>query len=245
MKKVSLNSLFVFLLLFITSTSSAIAKFFVTDFKIPLIIAGAALLVSGIVTFIFKRSIVINILCFLVNSVSFGLAIRGFYLFFGADVGFIPSLIISALVTVCFFVLGMTIKLFYTTKKALVYIITAAIYILAVAAIAYFAFKTSNIQLYTLGLYLLSVLGFVFAVGLNADDADTFFRGIALSTCSVFVAVIGIVILIVAISGGDADCDCDCCEVDCFDLWFEESGDGRNGKKWRKKNDYDDPNFGY
>lgn len=246
MKKVSLTSLFVLALLSISSIAATASKFFLTDYKISLIIAGAALAVSGIVTLIIKRSALINVLSFVVNSTALGLAVRGFYLFMGADVGIIDMLILSVIATIFFSVLGIAVRIFYSTKRTLILIIASIIYTLAIAAVIYAAFKMTSLPLYTLGFYLASVFGFIFSVGINTDDAETFLRTIALSTYSIFMVVLGIVTLIIALSGGDADCDCDCCGNDeCLDLWFEES-DQKSSKGWRKRrnNDYDDPYFG-
>ena len=241
MKKVSLASLFVYLVLFLSSATTAVSKLFLADYKIPLIIAGAALAVSGIVTLLIKRSTFINIVCFIINSISLGLAVRGFYLFMGREIGFVTMLIISAMVTVCFFVLGLSIRIFHNTRKSIVYIIASIIYVLAIVGVGYIAYKTADIQLYTIAFYLTSVFGFIFTVGVNSDEMDTFFRSVVLSTCSIFAVVIGIVILIIALSSGDADCDCDCCgDEECLELWL---GNSESGHKRRRKDDYDEPDF--
>ena len=245
MKNVTLTSLATLVLLLCTSAVATVAKIFLFDFNIAFIIAAAILAVSGLLIMIIKRSTVMNVICFFVSAVAFGIAMRGWFLFCGVDVGIIALLAISLIAAVLFFVFGVITRVSLSTRKMFIYTVAIILYVLAGIAALYIAIKTGNVLLSTLVFYLLATSGFVFAVSVDTDDRERLIRCLTLSTYSVLIAVIAIILIAVALSGGDSpDCDCDCCEDDCTDLWFEDSGEKR-GRGWRKKDDYDEPDFGY
>lgn len=245
MKNVTLTSLATLVLLLCTSAVATVTKLFLFDFNIAFIIAVAILVVSGLLVMIIKRSTVMNVICFFVSAVAFGIAMRGWFIFCGAEVGIIALLAISLISAVLFFVFGVITRISLSTRKMFIYIVAIILYVLAGIAALYIAIKTGNVLLSTLVFYLLATSGFVFAVSVNTDDTERLIRCLTLSTYSVLIAVIAIILIAVALSSGDSpDCDCDCCGDDCTDLWFEDSGEKR-GRGWRKKNDYDEPDFGY
>ena len=245
MKNVTLTSLATLVLLFCTSAVATVTKLFLFDFNIAFIIAVAILVVSGLLVMIIKRSTAINVICFFVSAVAFGIAMRGWFIFCGAEVGIIALLAISLISAVLFFVFGVITRISLSTRKMFIYIVAIILYVLAGIAALYIAIKTGNVLLSTLVFYLLATSGFVFAVSVNTDDTERLIRCLTLSTYSVLIAVIAIILIAVALSSGDSpDCDCDCCGDDCTDLWFEDSGEKR-GRGWRKKDDYDEPDFGY
>ena len=245
MKNVTLTSLATLVLLLCTSAVATLAKLFLFDFNIAFIIAAAILAVSGLLIMIIKRSTAINVICFFVSAVAFGIAMRGWFMFCGVDVGIAVLAIISLISAVLFFVFGVITRISLHTRKMFIYGLAIIIYILAGAITLFMANKSGNVYLSTLVFYLLSIAGFVFAVSVDTDDTERLIRCLALSTYSVLIAVIAIILIAVALSSGDSpDCDCDCCGDDCTDLWFEDSGDKRS-KGWRKKKDYDEPDFGY
>ncbi len=236
MKKVSLISLIAFVFLAVTSVVSIVAKPFFTDCIIAIAVALGMLLVSGILAFIAKKRKVINIICFFINCVAFGIALRGWYIYLGMECGIAEMLLICLGVALFFFIFGSITRIpFVRNSKALV-IVVFVLHLIFDGFAIYLALLTmSNIYLSTIAYFLIASWGFLFPLALESDDVDSMIRNLTLSTYSVFVAVVIMALIILTFTTGEAlDCDCEGDECDCCDGASERRAERRRKREIRK-----------
>ena len=217
MKKVCLSSLSALVLLLITSAVCFITKPFFSRYDIAIVVALAIITVSAIISFLIRKSNFINILCFLVSGVAFGIAMRAWYIFIGVDCDIVKMAILSLGVSVFFFVFASILRIRAIREHKIFYIIIIVLYVLLDGIPVYFALALSgNVLSSTIAFFLIATWGFIIPLALESDDASSFIRNLALATYSVLGAIIIIMIVAVALVSGEDISDDGGVEC-CFD----------------------------
>ncbi len=217
MKKVCLSSISALVFLLLTSVVCFITKPFFSRYDITIVIALVIATVSAFIAFLIRKSSFINILCFLVSSVAFGIAMRAWYIFLGVECDLARMAIFSVVVSVFFFIFGSILRIRAIREHKVVYIIFIALYVLLDGIPVYFALALSgNVLFSTIAFFLIATWGFIIPLALESDDAASFIRNLALATYSVVGAIIIILIVIVALVSGEDISDDGGIEC-CFD----------------------------
>lgn len=242
MKKATLSSIAALVFLLLTSAVCVITKPFFSSFDVTILIALGIITASAIVAFLVRKSNVMNIICFLVSSVAFGIAMRAWYIFLGIECDLATMAVLSLGVALFFFIFGSITSIRAIREHKVVFIISIIIYILLDAFPVYFALALSgNVHLSTIAFFLIATWGFILPLVLESDDATAFIRNLALATYSVMVAIIVIIIVAIALASGedisdDGDIDC-CCDSDsegCCDTIGERIRDARDDRRSRR-----------
>jgi hypothetical protein len=242
MKKATLSSIATLVFLLLTSAVCFITKPFFSSFDVTILIALGIITVSAIVAFLIRKSNVMNVICFLVSSVAFGIAMRAWYIFLGVECDLVRMAILSLGVALLFFIFGSIISIRAIREHKVVYIILIVLYVLFDAFPVYLAIALSgNVYLSTIAFFLIATWGFILPLAVESDDATSFIRNLALATYSVMVAIIVIIIVAIALAGGgdvsdDGDVDC-CCDSDsegCCDTIGERIRDARDDRRSRR-----------
>lgn len=248
MKKASLSSLAALVFLLITSTVCFVTKPLFTTFDITILIALGIITASALVAFLVRRSVLINVICFLISGVAFGIAMRAWYIFLGVECDLLSMAIMSVGVAVFFFIFGLIMRIRAIREHKVILIILIALYVLLDMIPVYFAIALAgNVQLSTIGYFLIATWGFIIPLILESDDVSSFVRNLALATYSVMVVIVVIIIVAVAlISGedisddGDVDCLCESDSEGCCDTLGErikESFEERRFRRHRRRSE--------
>ena len=194
MKKLIKISILSFLFLFLTSCFEHVLRnvSFAKTWS-PLLIGFIILALSGGVALFIKKSLFIDVLCFLSNSVALGFCMRTWYLFREFDNSL---LVMSCMSLLCvlylwiFYLLSYIpiIRRHFKLYFWLYLIISLIIYIILILFT-----KTTYIS--TLGYFSIIEISFIFAICMNSDDNKDLFRKMVISTYSVLI--VGIIIALI------------------------------------------------
>ena len=239
MKKITLVSLASFIFLLICSAVAVLLEGVLTDAFVALMIGVAILVVSGVLAFVIKESVKINILCIALSSIAMGVLIRAWYINRGFDNSFAVMTVISLGAVLYLWVFFALSKIPFIHKSKAAYTCLCILYtILSVVFYFLVMLNTETTFVSTCGYYMIIELAFIFAMSLEVNNKKELLRNLTLSTYSVFiVAIIAGVVILAALAGGDCDCDCGadgCCEPDCCDCTDCCSSE-RNQKKRKDK----------
>ena len=215
MKKVCLSSFATLVFLLITSVVCFITKPFFSTYDKTILVALGMITVSATIAFLIRKSNFINIVCYIVSGVAFGIAMRAWYIFIGVDCDIINMAIMSLGVSALFFIFGSFLRIKTIREHKVVYIILIALYILFDIIPIYFALALyGNVFSSTIAFFLIATWGFIIPLALESDDAASFIRNLALATYSVMGAIIIIMIVAAALVSGEGfsdDGDVECC----------------------------------
>ena len=241
MKKISIVSLASLVFLLICSGVEKILSYILFDQVAALVIGVIILIVSGVFALAVKESRVMNIICFVISSVSMGFLLRAWYVNRGFDNTFLTMALVSLCAVLylwCFFALS---KIPFIHRSRAAYIVLCVGYAV-VSLVLYLVvmLNTKTTYVSTFGYYMAMELAFIFAMSLEVNTSDELIRNLTLSSYSVLVvAVIAAVVVLMAAGGGDCDCDCGpdgCCDsCDCSGCDGCSCGEGSDGKKRKRK----------
>ncbi len=235
MKKISIVSLASFIFLLLCSGIAVILDGLLENQVAALIIGCAILIVSALLAFILKESNLMNIICFLLSSVSMGFLLRAWYINRGFDNSFGLMAFISFGAVLYLWIFFALSKIPFVHRSKKTYIALCVFYAalsigLYIAAVIF----TKTTYVSTFGFYMIIEFAFIFAMSLEVNEPNELIRNLTLSTYSVFgVALIVAVFVILAALGGDADCDCDCLADGCCDCDLRD--ETKSAKKNKKK----------
>ncbi|MBQ2876429.1 MAG: hypothetical protein IJE25_05430 [Clostridia bacterium] len=191
MKKINIVSAASFVFLMLTSAVAILMRRAFSAAHVPLLIGLGVLLVSGAVAFAVRERLVINIACFLVNSVAMGLLLRAWYMFRGFDNSFLTVVLVSLVAVVYLWFFFAITKIPAIHKSKIAYIITCVVYaVISVIVYCIVVAKTSTTFVSTFGYYMLVELAFIFALGFEVNSKSELMRNLTLSTFSIFLGVI-------------------------------------------------------
>ena len=201
MKKLIKISILSFLFLFFTSYFEHVLRnvSFEKTWS-PLLIGFIILALSGVIALFIKKSLFIDVLCFLSNSVALGFCMRTWYLFREFDNSL---LVMSCMSLLCvlylwiFYLLSYIpiIRRHFKLYFWLYLIISLIIYIILILFT-----KTTYVS--TLSYFSIIEISFIFAICMNSDDNKDLFRKMVISTYSVLI--VGIIIALIML---EADLD--------------------------------------
>lgn len=222
MKKISIVSFASFVFLFLCSAVAVLMKN-VFDSAISALAVGVVILiVSGVIAFVVRERMIINMICFLLSSVAMGILIRAWYINRVFENSFGTVCMVSLATVLYLWVFFALSKIPFIHKSKAAYTVLCALY--AVLSIVFYfvvMLNTETTFVSTFGFYMIIELAFIFAMSLEVNTKEELVRNLTLSTYSVFiVAIIAAVVIIAAAAGGDCDCDCGadgCCDDDCVE----------------------------
>lgn len=200
MKKTSLVSLLSILFLILSSLVAYYLKdqAYTTEWY-SFFIGIGVMVIGGFLAAIFKRSFLINVLCFLLNAVALGFFIRAWYHYRNFDNSLITVLFVSlsCVVYLWFFFGLLHIPLFnrYYGKFLVVYLVLSFIGYL------FLIVTTKTTYLSTFGFYMIVEIAFLFSLSTKAHSFNEFFRNILISSYSIVIVAI---IVAAIILGGEA-----------------------------------------
>lgn len=235
MKKISLVSIASFIFLFLCSVTALLLKNFITDQWVAFGIGLAILAVSGIIAFLVRERVAINILCFFISSVAMGFLIRSWYInrVFNNSLWLMCLISLAAVLYLWIFFALSKIPFIHKSKAA--YIVLCVLYaIISVGAYLAVMLNTKTTYISTFGFYMIIEFAFIFAMSLEVNNNRELIRNIALSSYSVFIVAIVIALLFAVMAGG-GDCDCDCGADDCCDLSGCDCGSSNTKSRKKKK----------
>lgn len=246
MKKTSIVSFasFVFLLL---CSSVAVLMENVFESAVSALSTGVVILIlSGIIAFIIRERIIINMICFLLSSVAIGILIRAWYINRGFENSFGAVCMVSLATVLYLWIFFALSKIPFIHKSKAAYAVLCVLYaVLSVVFYIVVMLNTETTFVSTFGFYMIIELAFIFAMSLEVNTKEELVRNLTLSTYSVFiVAIIAAVVIVAAAAGGDCDCDCGaegCCDdgcVDCCDCGSCGGSGETSLKKSKKKKRY-------
>lgn len=239
MKKITIVSLASFGFLFLTSLCARLTRGVFSGALAPLIIGLSILIVSGVLAFIIREKLSMNLICFVINSIAMGILIRAWYILRGFDNSFGVMLIVSLATVIYLWVFFALSKIPFIHKSKAAYIALCVIYACLSALIYYIAvLKTETTYLSTFGYYMILELAFIFAMSLEVNTKEELIRNLTLSTYSIFlVAIIAAVVVVIAAASGDCSCDCGpegCCDGECCEC-LDCGGGGGNESSAKKR----------
>jgi hypothetical protein len=240
MKKISIVSFASFVFLFLCSAVAVLMKN-VFDSAISALAVGVVILiVSGVIAFVVRERMIINMICFLLSSVAMGILIRAWYINRGFENSFGTVCMVSLATVLYLWVFFALSKIPFIHKSKAAYTVLCALY--AVLSIVFYfvvMLNTETTFVSTFGFYMIIELAFIFAMSLEVNTKEELVRNLTLSTYSVFiVAIIAAVVIIAAAAGGDCDCDCGadgCCDDGCADCCDCGGGSGETSRKKANK----------
>ncbi len=206
MKKVSIVSLCSLLFLSVCSTVAYLLKNIGKDKTIPLLLIGiGALVLSGVLAFFAKRSIMLNVACSLINATALGALIRVWYMLRGFNNSLPLMLAVSLAATAYLWLFWLLAKIPVFNRHTKLFMILFVLLSLAAYITVVFTTKTTFVS--TFGYYMIIVLAFIFAMCKSTDEPSELVRAVTLSTYSVFAVafIVGLAILL----DGDIDLDLD------------------------------------
>jgi hypothetical protein len=146
-----------------------------------------------------KKTIGLNILCFMLSAIALGFCIRAWYIFRNFDNSLLTIFLVSLACVIylwIFYILA-HIPLFekYFTAFFWIYFI--------ISFIAYFLIMafTKTTYISTFGYYMLIEMAFIFALCAESENANELVRSLTLSSYSVYI--VAVIILICMYGGGD------------------------------------------
>ncbi len=235
MKKITIVSFCSFAFLFICSLIAVLTEDLFSVFWSPMIIGIVLLSASGIIALIIKEKMEINLICFMISSISMGFLIRGWYILRGLDNTLTTTTIISLVCVLYLWVyFSLTRIPFVRRSNKLSAVCTVMYFALTLAIYLYFVFTTKTAFLSTLGYYMLIEAAFIFAMVLEVHSKEELVRNLTLSTYSVFVVAVIVAVIAIAAAFGDGDCDLDCCDGDCCCETVDFSADVGQDSAMRK-----------
>lgn len=246
MKKISIVSFASFVFLFFCSTVAVLTENAFESASSALITGASLLIASGVTAFVIRERTIINMVCFLISSVSMGILIRAWYINRGFENSFGTVCMVSLATVLYLWVFFALSKIPFIHKSKAMYTVLCVLYAV-LSAVFYFVvmLNTETTFVSTFGFYMIIELAFIFAMSLEVNTKEELIRNLTLSTYSVFiVAIIAAVVVIAAAAGGDCDCDCGadgCCDdgcVDCCDCGRCGGSGETSLKKSKKKKRY-------
>ena len=201
MNKISVASIFSFAFFFVSSAVVLLTEFipFVSPW-IPLAIGIVLMIFAGSYEFISSGSIVLNIVCSLVNAVALGFCIRAWYIYREIDNGILTMLLLSLACTLYLLLFCLPLCIPFVEKHIKVYFGIFVIMSVVLYLIPLFTTRTSYLS--TFGFYWIIDILLIAAMCRDSVSFRSFIRKMTLATSgTAFVAVIIAVLML----DGDLD----------------------------------------
>lgn len=164
---------------------------------IPLGIGVVLMIFAGAYEFISEYSLIMNIVCSVVNSVALGFCVRAWYTFREFDNGIVTMLLLalSCVVYMLLFCLPLFIPFIERHIKLYFWIFV----VLSLAVYIWLLFTTKTTYLSTFGFYSIVNVLFIFAMCRDSRNIRSFIRKMTLSTSG--VALVAVIIAVLMLDG--------------------------------------------
>lgn len=203
MNKVTIFSLTSFIFLCISSVTAYLLRYTNLKLATTLIIAFTIIIISAVISIIFRKTVCAKYIGLSLNSISLGFSIRSWYIYKGYDNSLLLMLSIIALcigiLIVFYFLLYIPLFDRHCGIYTIVFMIVGAVGYCFLVALT----KTTWVS--TLGFYLVIMAGFIIGMCIEADT----FQSIMLNAliCSFSVLIVAIIIAIIVLGGDGFDFD--------------------------------------
>ena len=236
MKKITIVSVVSFIFLFICSLVAKVIANIFTDFEDPLLIGVLMLAGSGVLAFVVRESVGINILCSVISAVAMGFILRSWYILRGLENSVFTMTLISVGAVVYLWIYFAIIRIPDIKESAGVTVAVTVIYIvISILIYVLLVLGTKTTFVSTVGFYAFLEISFIFAMSLEVNDGKELIRNLTLSTYSVFAVAIIVAVFALMAAAGDGDCDCDCGGCECADACDCCDGTGREARHTAKR----------
>ena len=164
----------------------------ITNAWIIVLIGIGILIVSGLISIISKKNILLNVLCFTISAVALGFCIRAWYIFRGFDNSFLTIFLVSLACVAYLWIFYLLTYIPFVEKHFnlffwLYFIISFIVYLILV-------FTTKTTYISTFGYYMIIEMSFIFALCSECENMKELIKSLTLSTYSVFVVAIFIIL---------------------------------------------------